>query len=60
MNAWFIQADVSLTELRFYEQEAFNSIHDVDFDSRTLKTAGWMRFAVGYSAFWGVYGVYSS
>jgi hypothetical protein len=59
MNAWFIQADVALTELRFYEQEAFNTVHDVDFDSRTLKTAGWQRFAVGYNAFWGVYGVSS-
>jgi hypothetical protein len=59
-HAWFIQSETSLTELRFYEQEAFNTIHDVDFDTRTLKTAGWMRFAVGYNGFYGVYGVPSS
>jgi hypothetical protein len=60
MHAWFIESDVSMTELRFYEQEAFNTIHDVDFDSRTLKTAGWQRFAVGYNGFYGVYGCPSS
>ena len=60
MHAWFIESEVSLTELRFYEQEAFNTIHDVDFDTRTLKMAGWMRFAVGYNGFYGVYGVPSS
>jgi hypothetical protein len=60
MNAWFIESDVALTELRFYEQEALNTIHDVDFDTRTLKTAAWQRFAVSYNAFWGVYGVPSS
>ena len=59
-HAWFIQADVSLTELRFYEQEAFNTVHDVEFDSRTLKTAGWQRFAVGYNGFYGIYGIPSS
>jgi len=41
---------VSDTELRFYTEEEFNTIHDVDFDTRSLKTAGWMRFAVGSTA----------
>ena len=59
-HAWFIQSDPANTELRFYDQEKFNTIHDVDFDSRTLKTAGWMRFAVGHNGFYGVYGVPSS
>ncbi len=59
-HAWFIQGDVSDTELRFYWREQFNTVHDVDFDSRSIKTAGWMRFACGYNGFYGVFGVPSS
>ncbi len=46
-GAWFLEADVSDTELRSYNREAFNTEHDVEFDSRSVKTAGWMRFACG-------------
>jgi len=59
-HAWFIQSETSLTELRFYEQEAFNTIHDVDFDTRTLKDRWVDAIAVGYNGFYGVYGVPSS
>jgi phage major head subunit gpT-like protein len=59
-HAWFIQADVQDTELRFYNREAFNTVHDIEFDSRSIKTAGWMRFSVGFNGFYGVYGVPSS
>ena len=59
-HSWFIQADVQDTELRFYNRESFNTVHDVDFDSRSVKTAGWMRFAVGYNGWTGIYGVPSS
>lgn len=55
-DAWFIEGDPSETELRFYWKEKFNLEHDVEFDSRSIKTAGWMRFDVGWSAFWGVFG----
>jgi phage major head subunit gpT-like protein len=55
-DAWFITAEPSETELRFYDREAFNTVHDVDFDSRSIKTAGWMRFTAGWSSFYGVYG----
>ncbi len=56
-NAWFIQGEVQDTELRSYEHEAFNTIHDVDFDTRSLKTAGWMRFACGFNGDAGIFGI---
>ena len=56
-DAWFVEGAPSDTELRFYWREKFNIEHDIDFESRSIKTAGWMRFDVGWSAFWGVYGV---
>ena len=59
-HAWFLQGEKSDTELRFYDREAFNTVHDIDFDSRSVKTAGWMRYSVGYNGFYGIYGVPSS
>lgn len=59
-DAWFLQGDVADTELRHYDREKFNTAHDVEFDSRSVKTAGWMRFAVGYNGFYGMFGVPSS
>ncbi len=59
-NAWFIECEKEDTELRFYWREAFNTVHDIDFDSRSVKTAGWMRFSVGYNGFYGIYGIPSS
>lgn len=59
-HAWFIEADQEDTELRFYWREKFNTVHDIDFDSRSTKTAGWMRFSVGFNGFYGVFGVPSS
>lgn len=55
-DAWFIEAEPEDTELRFYDREAFNTVHDVDFDSRSIKTAGWMRLSYGWSSFYGIYG----
>jgi phage major head subunit gpT-like protein len=59
-DAWFVMADKEDTELRFYDREPFNTVHDIDFDSRSVKTAGWMRFSAGYSGFMGCYGIPSS
>lgn len=59
-HAWFIQADVSQTEVRWYDREKFNTAHDVEFDTRSVKTAGWMRFSYGHNAPWGNYGAPSS
>jgi phage major head subunit gpT-like protein len=59
-DAWFVEGDTGDTELRFYNREPFNTVHDIDFDSRSVKTAGWMRFSVGYNGFYGIAGVPSS
>lgn len=55
-DAWFILADSSDLEVRFYWREKFDTMHDTDFDSRSLKTAGWMTFDVGFSQYDGVWG----
>ena len=59
-DAWFIEGDVGDTELRFYNRESFNTVHDIDFNSRSVKTAGWMRFSVGQNGWYGIVGVPSS
>jgi phage major head subunit gpT-like protein len=53
-DAWFIEGEVSDTELRFYNRESFNTVHDIDFNSRSVKTAGWMRFSAGQNGFYGI------
>lgn len=55
-DAWFISADPEDTELRWYDREKFNTVHDVDFDTRSIKTAGWQRYSHGWSSFYGLYG----
>lgn len=59
-NSWFLEGEKEDTEIRWYDRENFNTVHDIDFDSRAVKTAGWMRFACGYNGFYGIYGVPSS
>lgn len=56
-DKWIVAAEPEDTELRFYWREKPAPVHDVDFDSRTLKTAMWMRFSVGWSGYEGLYGV---
>jgi phage major head subunit gpT-like protein len=56
-DAWFILGPKEDREVRWYDREKFNTIHDRDFNSRSLKTAGWMRFCCGWSSFYGVFGV---
>lgn len=56
VDAWFISADKNETELRFYWREKPNTVHDVDFDSRSVKTAMWYRESHGWSSFYGVWG----
>lgn len=59
-GSWFIEADPEETELRWYDREAFNTVHGIDFDSRSMKTAGWMRNSCGWNGWFGVFGVPSS
>jgi phage major head subunit gpT-like protein len=55
-DAWFIKAAADDTELRWYDREKFNTVHDIDFRSRSIMTAGWMRFCAGWSSHYGVFG----
>lgn len=55
-DAWFILAEKSQHQLRFYWREKFNVTHDTEFTNRNLLTAGWMRFSVGYSDWIGTFG----
>jgi len=55
-DAWFISAAKDDTELRFYWREKPITLHDPDFDSRSVKTAMWFRYSSGWSDFYGVYG----
>ena len=59
-DAWMVEGNVEDTELRYYDREPFNTVHDIDFDSRSVKTAGWMRFVAGFNGFYGIVGVPSS
>lgn len=53
-HSWMVEADPAETELRWYERESFNTVHGVDFESRSLKTAGWMQFSSGWNGFYGL------
>jgi phage major head subunit gpT-like protein len=59
-HAWYVQATPEECELRWYDREAFNTVHGVDFESRSMKTAGWMRFSCGWNGFFGVAGAPSA
>lgn len=54
-DAWFVRGALEDTELRFYWREKPVTTHDVDFDSRAVKTAMWYRMSLGWSSFYGVY-----
>lgn len=55
-DAWFIRCNREDTEMRFYWREKPVTLHDVDFDSRSIKTAMWYRMSLGWSSFYGWYG----
>lgn len=55
-DAWFVAAEQEETELRFYWREKPSPQHDVDFDTRSIKTAAWMRFSHGWSGWRGWFG----
>jgi hypothetical protein len=55
-SKWYIWGSAEDTDIRWYWREQPNTIHDVDFDTRSIKTAMWMRFSYGHSDFYGVYG----
>jgi phage major head subunit gpT-like protein len=55
-DSWYVLADKEDCELRYYWRERPSTVHDVHFDSRTIKTAMWMRYSYGYSNFYGAWG----
>jgi len=55
-DAWFLISEPSELRLRFIWRERFATMHDVDFDSRSIKTAGWMTFVVGFDGWEGLWG----
>jgi len=55
-DAWFLCASPEDTELRFYWRKEPYTVHDVDFDSQSVKTAMFYRCAHGWSDFYGVVG----
>lgn len=55
-DAWFIFCDKEEHQLRFYWRKKFQTRHDTEFANGNLLTAGRMRFSVGYSDWYGVFG----
>lgn len=55
-DAWFLLADTRDLRARVKIREAFNTMHDTDFDSRAIKTAGWFRCVAGWDGEEGIYG----
>ena len=54
---WFVVADPGDTELRYYWREKPSTVHEIDFDTRTIKTAIWFQNSHGWSDYLGVFGV---
>ena len=59
-KAWYVMAEPSETQLRWYDAEEFNVQHGIDFETRSIKSLGWMMFSVGFSSFYGILGVPSA
>jgi hypothetical protein len=55
-DAWFLTAEPSSLRLRVIHRERFATMHDVDFDSRSIKTAAWQTFVTGFDGWEGVAG----
>lgn len=55
-NNWFLQADVSETELHFFWRMPFATDHDMDFDTGDGKSKIIGRFSVGWSDWRGLHG----
>lgn len=53
---WYVWGELGETEMRSYSREEPNTVHDVDFDTRSTKTALWARWSYGHSDAAGVYG----
>lgn len=55
-DAWFIVCAPEDSEIRHYQREEPDTLHDVDFDTRSAKTAMWYAESFGWSDYIGVVG----
>jgi phage major head subunit gpT-like protein len=53
---WYVWAEMDDLDLKSYSREEPNTIHDVDFDTRSMKTAIWTRYSYGADGGAGVFG----
>lgn len=55
-DAWFIRCSKKVISTRFFWREKFNTQQEIDFDSRTIKHAGWLRCSTGWDNYIGWWG----
>ncbi|MFH1110994.1 MAG: Mu-like prophage major head subunit gpT family protein [Planctomycetota bacterium] len=55
-DAWFVVCAPEDSELRHYQREEPDTLHDVDFDTRSAKTAMWYAESFGWSDYLGLVG----
>jgi len=55
-DGWFLIGDTSKLRMRCIMREAFATMHDVDFDSRSIKSAAWETFVCGFDGYEGLTG----
>ena len=53
---WYVWAETDELDLKSYSREEPNTVHDIDFDTRSMKTAIWTRYAYGADGGAGVFG----
>ncbi len=54
-DMWLVLAAPEDLELRFFWRKRFSTVSEKDFDSDSVKTAGRMRFSVGWNQWLGAY-----
>lgn len=55
-DAWFLTTDPNKLRVRVIHRERFATMHDIDFDSRSIKTAAWQTFVTGFDGWEGIVG----
>jgi phage major head subunit gpT-like protein len=53
---WYIWCELDEVDLKSYSREEPNTVHDIDFDTRSLKTAIWTRYCYGADGGTGLFG----
>lgn len=56
-DTWFLLANPEDLELYWFTRESLYTTHELDHDTRTLKTAAWEAHSFGWSDYIGIYGV---